>query len=300
MTTVLGRRSGFLVLSLRMDMDRRLHSLTFSARDLNDMERASLVSVGHWFIRERLGLRFDSSYARPKLGYTAQAHDDFADPAKRKRGVLSRAMSSGMLQRLADKFWRGWNPWKTAEVPGPLWTWWIREQQAAGRFEKTRTGYFKTARKELRQLVKDDLRRRIDELSAEGEIGEKRPLISSGRLHDAVMSGSRASARASASTASLKISMPAPPPRGDDESSKKAIYHPIVGAVLQRMAAEEIVQAERVYVRSFEALLGASSTTIVPSGPQKGVMRRSLTAEQRASIAHTKSPSRAAERPSIA
>lgn len=267
--------NAFGLIAMRIDLDRQIHKLTFKPRDLNEMERASLVGVGDFFIAKRLPQRFQE-FARTDLGYP--------EDSGKQKSPLSRALSSGLVQRLADREWRGWNPWQSATVPGPLWIWWIRLQQHEGRFQKSRTGYFKTARRELRQLVKADIKRRVEELSESGEKFEKRPLVETGDLERVALAGSSSKARVTESSSSLRISIPSPHPR----------VHASVDAVMHRITTEEISQMERVYGEGFERLVSGSDRRTIKRGPQAGTVQRFLTPEQRASIAGTKTPERAA------
>jgi len=271
-------RAPWGLLSARIEMDRKIHGLTFSAKDLNDAERGGLLAVGSWFISDRLIHRFDD-FARTDLGYI-----DNPDQNRNERDAFRRAMSSGLVQRIVDRDWRGWNPWINPFAPRDLLTWFIKreryqaiEQQGWARDRTSRSGQFKTLNRALRHEVKTDVRRKVKELSEAGEKFEKVPLVDTGELRTVALAGARSTARVTAGSSSLKISIPSP----------HAIVHAKVGAVMNRMTTTEIGDASQVYGAAFEGLVAGSESTTIKRGPQAGTIRRSLTPAQRESIANT-------------
>lgn len=278
------------LLSARIEMDRRLHGLTFSARDLNAAERGGLSAVGAWYVSERLIHRFDE-FAKTDLGYVESQQD------RGERDAFRRAMSSGLVQRIADRDWQGWNPWISSYAPKPLLTWFLKREryrqvtaQGFARDRSSRSGFFKTLHRDMRQEVKADIRRKVRELSEAGEKFEKLPLVDTGELRAVALAGTRYVARVTAASSSLRISIPNPHARA----------HPKVDAVMRRMTTAEIDEATQVYGTAFEALVAGSVTTTIRRGPNAGQVRRSLTAEQRDSIANTPSGAGSSGRPSLA
>lgn len=222
-----GAVTGVGLLRIKLEMEERQHRLLFKTGHWNAIVRHGLHQAGLHYIAVDLGKRF-TPFAY-ELGYQAKGNS---------RSPISRALSSGLVDRLADKFWMGWNPWRQAHVPGPLWDKHIREEKAAGRFHKSRTGWFSTEKRALRRRVKADLKRRVAELSEAGEKWEKLPLVETGDLREKALADARPHATATQSTQKLRIVIPQP--HGT---------HPIVGAVLKRLKHDEIAAMSEVMSR---------------------------------------------------
>lgn len=191
---------GLQLLKVGISIHEREHRALFSKAHWNAIVREGLHRGGSHWIWIRLPERFGPKAY--ELGYPRDAGQS--------RSPLIRAMSSGLVDRLAARYWHGYNPWRQTShtIPITLWRQWIEQERRAGRFEKSRSGYFRTAKRELRQHVKRDLRRRIEELSTSEEINEKIPLVLSGDMRAAALAGARAEPRVTSARSSLRIVIP--------------------------------------------------------------------------------------------
>jgi hypothetical protein len=259
----------FAPLAMAIEMEEQLHRLMFSDSDWNRILRAGMHELGSWFATERVPLR-PTEYAESHLGY----------PGKQltKRSVFAAAMADGTLQRICDKYFGGWNPWKdgTTKIPGRIWQQWLRQGKAAGRYQFSQTGVFKTARRDFRAhvkaLVRGELAARIDDGATNGET----PLVHSGQLRDAIP-GAVVTATATASSVKTHISVPNP----------HGQVHPKVDAVMRRIHPEEIILGSMVLSRRIEELINGASTRTIRRGKNAGKTVRRLTDQQREGIAHT-------------
>lgn len=250
------------VVDFGLSMTEELYASTFRRSHWNLLVRNGLFVGGSQWIWADLPKRFtDFAYI---LGYDARGD---------KRSPLSRAIASGLVDRLAVRYWDGWNPWISVKPPYALWRRYLEEERRAGRFEKSRTGYFTTARRELRRMVKNDLKRRVRELSEYEEINEKIPLVEYDRLRPAALSGSRAVARATLGNYGLRIVIPQPHPT-----------HPVVGRVLRQVTPSELTQIGRNAMQAINAGIAGASIHRIQRGRSAGQMRRRLTPDQQASM----------------
>ncbi len=256
-------------LSSRLEISEALHRLTFSDSDWNRIVRAGLHSVGEWFIAQRLPLRF-GEFARTDLGYDRKQDTS-------PKALLATALADGTIQKLADQFFGGYNPWRLGKVPGPLWQKWLNEGRKAGRYNISITGTLSTAKRDLRAKVKRDLRAELYAKAGDNPGKFETPLVHSGELRDDATTHSTVTATATASAQKVHISIP--DPHGPS--------HPVVGAVLRRITQPELVEAGLVLGRTVDALINGAATRTVARGVHAGQLRRSLTADQRESIAHT-------------
>ncbi len=271
MTVSFGTTSpGLSNLALRLDVSEKLHRMLFSDSDWNRIVRASMYAVGEWFHVERDPLRF-SEFARSSLGY------DRKQGGLTGKQLLAAALADGTMQKLADRFFHGYNPWRLAKVPGPMWQTWLAEGRKAGRYNISVTGTFSTAKRDLRSKIKRELRAELLAKSQDNPDKFATPLVHAGELRDTVMNGARITATATASTAKVRISR-------DDPHGQS---HPVVGAVMRRMAPQEVTMAADIFGRQLDAMINGASTRTIARGKAAGQVRRALTQDQRETIAHT-------------
>lgn len=247
------RRSGQTV-DFGLAMTEELYASTYSRRHWNTIVRNGLVDGGSQWIAGDLPKRFsDFAYV---LGYDAKG---------KKRSPLSRAIASGLVDRLAVRFWHGWNPWNTPKPPYSLWSKYLADEARMGRFVRSRTGYFTTARKELRRMVKADIKRRVLELSTSEEVNEKIPLVEFDRLRPAALSGARAVGRATTGNYQLRLVIPQPHPT-----------HRSVSNVMKQVTPQEVARIGTTTMRSINTSIAGSTTHTVRRGRTAGQIRRRL------------------------
>lgn len=261
--------SGVSALSIRMKADQDLHRLAFRTSDWNRIERASLFALGEWFIGERLPWRFNE-WAIPNLGY----------PPKKQttKNTLAQAMASGLVDRICAQRFHGWNPWRSGSnsVPGPLWQQWLERGKRLGRYQFSASGVFGRAKRDLRKYVKEAVRGEINARYDDHPDDVFTPLVFTGELRRTVLADSRPIATATSTRSDLRIVMPQPHPT-----------HPVVSAVLHRVTTQELEDGAKVYGEALESLVMGSQLRVIRRGANAGQVRRSLSAEQRAAIAHT-------------
>lgn len=255
-----GSSSGPGLFRIGIQVTEKLYRLSFKTGHWNAIIRHGLHVAGLHYIRVDLEKRF-TSFARDELGYDGKG--DHTSP-------LAKAKASGLVDSLAQKFWGGWNPWVVPHVPYALWAKHLAEEKAAGRFHKSNSGYFTTEKRKLRKRVKEDLKRRVLELSTEGEKNEKLPLVETGDLRRVALAGARAHATATRSTQKVRIVIPQP--HGT---------HAIVGAVLKRLTTGELAELGEVLNKDVAASIAGAALTVKPATKKRPQMvRRRLSSQQ--------------------
>ncbi len=267
-------RSGRYAISLELKLDASAERLLFSRGDQNRMERFALHTAGADWIARHLAERFGPKALT--LGYRAKKMD--RDHTVVTEAVNFRmAMDDGTIDRLAAIWSRGWNPWRNPFPPDVLLKGYIAfMQRSEGRFRVTRTGEWKTARRELRKTTKAVLLGKLKQLP-HLELAAPLPLVNTGALRASALAGARADARATATRSSLKIVIPQPHPTA-----------PIVSEVLRQLTAIELAQIEDLYGRTFAGLIFGAETGRVN---RVGRISSRLTAAQR-ELAQLVSPNR--------
>lgn len=263
------KAAGVGAVALKIEVAEKLHKLLFSDSDWNRIVRAGLFALGSWFHTNRDPLRF-GEFSRTDLGYDRK--QGLSD-----KGLLAAALADGTMQKLADQFFHGFNPWRLSKVPGPLWQQWLNEGRKTGRYNISVTGTFSTAKRDLRTYVKRQLKAELYAKSQDVPEKFQTPLVHSGELRETVLDHARITARATASSQQVTISR-------DDPHGQS---HPIVGAVMRRVTQAELTQGAEVLGQTIDALINGASEHTVARGPSAGQIRKSLTADQRESIAHT-------------
>jgi hypothetical protein len=260
----------FAPLAMAIEMEEHLHKLMFSDSDWNRIVRSSMHELGSWFATERVPLR-PTEYATTHLGYPGKKYN--------RKSFMAAALADGTVQRICNRDFGGWNPWRdgTSKIPGPIWQQWLRIGKASGRYVFSRTGEFKTAKRDFRAHVKARVRmalqERIDgEFTDAGEV----PLVHSGELRDG-LGGTVVTATATSSSAKTHISIPSPHAR----------VHPKVDAVMRRINPQEIIEGARVLSQRMNELINGASSRTVTRGKNAGKTIRRLTPQQREGIAHT-------------
>lgn len=249
--------------------DARLRKILFDVGDWNRIERVALTTAGRDWIERHLPERFTRK-AIDRLGYHAAKLDRDTDQAQGNRR-LNQAIRSGLMDELAKTWTRGWNPWTYPFPPdAELKRYIAYMQRTEHRFLKTRTGEWKTARKELRALTKRILLGKLAE-RPDAPTGTLLPLVDKGTLRKEAETGSRADAVATRNRASLKIVIPQP--HGT---------HPIVSQVLRQVTQDELVEMGNRYGEVFSEMLAGSETYTRKRGPSAGAVLGRLTADQRA------------------
>lgn len=251
---------GLELVKVSLGIHERTHRLLFKPAHWNAIVREGLHRAGSHWIWQHLPDRFGPKAY--ELGYPQDAGQT--------RSPLIRAMSSGLVDRLAQQFWHGYNPWRRTsyQIPATLWRQWIEEERRAGRFEKSRSGYFRSAKRALRQHVKKDLRRRVEELSTSEEINEKIPLVLTGDMRAAALAGARAEPRATSTRAAVRIVIPQ--------------SHPTVGwvsGVMRAVTNDELREMAEVVHATIGGRLASDSVVSTPNGG------RALTPAARADLA---------------
>lgn len=244
-----------------VEMTRDLYALTFSKREWNAIVRRQLEYRGDDWRAQSLPLRF-GPFARERLGYDARGD---------RRSAIQRALANGVVDRLAEQFWQGWNPWKNRTIPYALWKAEIAYERQMDRMpaRPTKT-YFQGLRRVLKRRVKDDIRRRVAELSTEDEVNEKVPLVDTGDLRDVALSRSRSKATVTSSNWLLRVIIPQPHPT-----------HASVGKVLRQVTPDELhVMARDLHTGILAEVQGAQ-VRVARRGRAAGRLTRHLTPAQR-------------------
>lgn len=259
------------LIRFEVQVSAQLQRVLFSQRDWNTMLRAGLMAFGFDFIWQRLPLRF-GDFAIDELGYDAKKLHAEGDERSSRR-AFGRALADGTMDRLAARWSRGWNPWKNPFPPDAMLKAFIQYQRRAnGRFMITRTGEWRTARRELRKITKEVLRVK---LAAEPYVytNSTRPLVETGALEQAALSTSRPVATVTANRQRLEVLVPQPHPT-----------RPIVGRTLRRVTDDELREGERIVGVTVEALMHGAETRPITRGPSKGQVRKRLSGATRAQL----------------
>lgn len=239
-----GDDSGLLAMAI--ELTEPLYKLLFRRSHWNAIVRNALATAGSHWIWTALPRRFfDAEFDRTELGYDAEG--EYVSP-------IARALSNGLMDTLATRFWQGWNPWRSPTVPGPLWQETVRYERAAGRMvgKPTKT-WWKRLKKDLRRRVKSDLKRRVEELSAGGEVNDKQPLVNTGALRDAALEGSRSVAVATATRWSLRVIIPQPHPT-----------HAVVGRTLRQVTDAELREMAQIINDTVHGSVEQSNPSMQP------------------------------------
>jgi hypothetical protein len=243
-------------------MREREWKTVFSRSHWNAIVRDALREGGAHWINVYLPRRF-TDYAETALGYSAKKMQG------KKKSIIAAAFANGEIQRIADRFFMGWDPWTGGRIPGPVWQKYLMDQQARGRFQFSRTGDWKRAKRDFRAYAKASFR---SELQARQDDDKfvLTPLVHTGALRELALSAARAESKATTNDQRLRIVIPQPHPT-----------HPMVSAVMRRVTDAELADVARVTDSAIQAALDGATIKTTKRGKSAGKRRGRLSEVQR-------------------